>query len=151
GVTLFTVRGGAAGLTRTPLKTLDLTRKLARLEFADVQGAILGREGEGWRVLERVLALAAVGLAAEQVGGAEAALHMAVEYAKVRVQFGQPIGSFQAIKHKCADVLMDVELAKSAAYYALRAASQRSDELPAVASLAKACCSDAYVLAAAEN
>ena len=108
-------------------------------------------DGGGWDILERVLDLAAVGLAAEQVGGAQMCLDMAVDYAKVRVQFGRPIGSFQAIKHKCADMLLEVESAKSAAYYAGWAASEMNDELPSVASLAKAYCSEAYFHAAAEN
>ena len=90
-------------------------------------------------------------LAAEQVGGAQKVLEMAVEYAKVRVQFGRPIGSFQAIKHKCADMLLEVESAKSAAYYAAWCAAELNDELPSVASLAKAYCSEAYFHAAAEN
>ncbi len=111
----------------------------------------IGTDGAGWAVLERVLDLAAVALAAEQVGGAQKCLEMAVEYAKVRVQFGRPIGSFQAIKHKCADMLLEVESAKSAAYYAGWCASELNDELPAVASLAKAYCSEAYFHAAAEN
>ena len=95
-----------------------------------------------------MLDLAAVALAAEQVGGAQKCLDMAVEYAKVRVQFGRPIGSFQAIKHKCADMLLEVESAKSAAYYAGWCASELNDELPSVASLAKAYCSEAYFHAA---
>jgi len=151
GVTLFLVRGDAPGLTRHPLKSLDLTRKLAAIDFTDVPAEVLGAVGKGWGVLERALDLAAVGLAAEQVGVAQAALDMAVEYAKVRIQFGRAIGSFQAIKHKCADVLLDVESARSAAYYALGVASQRTEELPATASLAKAFCSDASVLATHEN
>ena len=85
------------------------------------------------------------------VGGAQKVLEMSVEYAKVRVQFGRPIGSFQAIKHKCADMLLEVESGKSAAYYAAWAAAEDNDELPVVASLAKAYCSDAYFHAAAEN
>ena len=99
----------------------------------------------------RTLDLAAVALAAEQVGGAQRCLDMAVEYAKTRIQFGRPIGSFQAIKHKCADMLLEVESAKSAAYYAGWAAAEDSDELPVVASLAKSYCSEAYFHAAAEN
>src|SRR5436305_1153766 len=87
----------------------------------------------------------------EMVGGAQKVLEMAVDYAKVRVQFGRPIGSFQAIKHKCADMLLEVESAKSAAYYAAWAAAEDNEELPVVASLAKAYCSDAYFHAAAEN
>ena len=151
GVSLFVVEGGASGLTRTPLAIMDPTRRQARLEFAAVPARLLGTEGSGWRVLERVLDLASVALAAEQVGGAQRTLEMAVEYAKVRTQFGRPIGSFQAIKHKCADVLLEVEAARSATYYAAWAAAQLNDELPAVASLAKAYCSEAYTHAAAEN
>ncbi len=151
GVSLFHVPGDAAGLTRTPLSTMDQTRKQAKLEFDGVEATLVGTDGAGWDTLSTVLDLAAVGLAAEQVGGAQMCLDMAVEYAKVRVQFGRPIGSFQAIKHKCADMLLEVESAKSAAYYAGWCASEMNDELPSVASLAKAYCSDAYFHSAAEN
>jgi alkylation response protein AidB-like acyl-CoA dehydrogenase len=116
-----------------------------------VPATLLGEEGKGWQVLDRVLDLAAVGLAAEQVGGAQKVLDMSVEYAKNRVQFGRPIGSFQAIKHKCADMLLEVESAKSAAYYAAWCAAELNDELPEVACLAKAYCSEAYFHSAAEN
>ena len=98
-----------------------------------------------------MLEKAAVGLAAEQVGGAQIVMEMAVQYAKDRKQFGRPIGSFQAIKHKCADMLLQVESAKSAAYYAAWCASVDNDELPAMASLAKSYCSEAYFHAASEN
>jgi alkylation response protein AidB-like acyl-CoA dehydrogenase len=151
GVSLFTVDGDASGLTRTSLSTMDQTRKQAKLEFANTPATLLGTEGEGWTTLSTVLDLAAVGLAAEQVGGAQKVLDMAVEYAKVRVQFGRPIGSFQAIKHKCADMLLEVESAKSAAYYGMWCASEMNDELPSVASLSKAYCSEAYFHATAEN
>jgi alkylation response protein AidB-like acyl-CoA dehydrogenase len=151
GVSLFAVEGGAQGLTRTALPTMDQTRKQARLELSGTPGRLIGTDGGGWAVLERVLDLAAVALAAEQVGGAQKVLDMAVQYAKDRVQFGRPIGSFQAIKHKCADMLLEVESAKSAAYYAGWCASELNDELPSVASLAKAYCSEAYFHAAAEN
>lgn len=151
GVSLFAVDGGAAGLTRTALSTMDQTRKQAKLEFAGTPASLIGTEGEGWKVLSTVFDLAAIGLAAEQVGGAQKVLDMAVEYAKVRVQFGRPIGSFQAIKHKCADMLLEVESAKSAAYYGMWCASEMNDELPSVASLAKAYCSEAYFHATAEN
>jgi alkylation response protein AidB-like acyl-CoA dehydrogenase len=149
--TLFAVQGDASGLTRTALSTMDQTRKQAKLEFADVPARLIGTAGEGWTVLERVLDLAAVGLAAEQVGGAQECLEMAVQYAKDRVQFGRPIGSFQAIKHKCADMLLEVESAKSAAYYAGWCAAELNDELPSVASLAKSYCSEAYFHTTAEN
>jgi alkylation response protein AidB-like acyl-CoA dehydrogenase len=151
GVSLFAVNGDASGLTRTALSTMDQTRKQAKLDFDGTPARLVGAEGQGWKTLEKTLDLAAVALAAEQVGGAQKVLDMSVEYAKVRVQFGRPIGSFQAIKHKCADMLLEVESAKSAAYYAGWAAAEDSDELPVVASLAKAYCSDAYFHAAAEN
>ncbi|MCB0972168.1 MAG: acyl-CoA/acyl-ACP dehydrogenase, partial [Acidimicrobiales bacterium] len=97
GVSLFAVDGDASGVTRTALATMDQTRKQAKVELADAPGRLIGTDGEGWATLERVLDLAAVGLAAEQVGGAQFVLDMAVQYAKDRVQFGRPIGSFQAI------------------------------------------------------
>jgi alkylation response protein AidB-like acyl-CoA dehydrogenase len=151
GVSLFAVAGDASGLERTPLSTMDQTRKQAKLTFSDTPATLIGTDGGGWDVLSTVLDLAAVSLAAEQVGGAQFVLDMAVQYAKDRVQFGRPIGSFQAIKHKCADMLLEVESAKSAAYYGMWCASEMNDELPSVASLAKAYCSEAYFHATAEN
>jgi alkylation response protein AidB-like acyl-CoA dehydrogenase len=151
GISLFGVDGDAPGLLRSPLRTMDQTRKQARLTFAATPARLVGTDGEAWPVLTRVLDLAAVGLAAEQVGGAQKCLEMAVEYAKIRTQFGRLIGSFQAIKHKCADILLEVESAKSAAYHALHVAASRGTELPAVASLVKAWCSETYANAAAEN
>src|SRR5262249_16756289 len=138
GTSLFKVDGDASGLTRTALSTMDQTRKQAKLEFSGTPATLIGTDGQGWDVLNRVLDLAAVGLAAEQVGGGQKVLEMAVQYAKDRVQFGRPIGSFQAIKHKCADMLLEVESAKSAAYYAAWCAAELNDELPEVACLAKA-------------
>ncbi len=151
GVSLFAVEGDSAGLTRTPLATMDQTRKQARIEFSGTEARLVGEEGGAGPTLSRTLDLAAVALAAEQVGGAQRCLDMAVDYAKTRIQFGRPIGSFQAIKHKCADMLLEVESAKSAAYYAGWAAADDSEELPVVASLAKSYCSEAYFHAAAEN
>ena len=151
GISLYAVQGDAAGLTRTSLSTMDQTRKQAKLDFDNTPATLIGEEGKGWEILSTVLDLVAVGLAAEQVGGAQMVLEQAVEYAKVRVQFGRPIGSFQAIKHKCADMLLEVESAKSAAYYGLWCAAEMNDELASTASLAKAYCSEAYFHAAAEN
>ena len=151
GVSLFAVPGDASGLTRTALPTMDQTRKQARLEFSSTPAALIGTDGGAEPGLSKTLDLAAVALAAEQVGGAQHVLDASVEYAKTRIQFGRPIGSFQAIKHKCADMLLEVESAKSAAYYAAWAAAEDSDELPVVASLAKSYCSEAYFHAAAEN
>jgi len=151
GTSLFAVDPAGSGVTRTNLATMDQTRKQAKIELDGAAGTLIGTDGGGWATLERVLDLAAVALAAEQVGGAQKVLEEAVQYAKDRVQFGRPIGSFQAIKHKCADMLLEVESAKSAAYYAAWCASELNDELPSVASLAKAYCSEAYFHAAAEN
>jgi alkylation response protein AidB-like acyl-CoA dehydrogenase len=151
GIGFFVVDADAAGLTRTALATMDQTRKQARLDFDGVAAAPLGAVGAGWPALSKTLDQAAVAIANESIGGAQKCLEMAVEYAKVRVQFGRPIGSFQAIKHKCADMLLEVESGKSAAYYAAWAAAEDNEELPVVASLAKAYVSDAYFHSAAEN
>jgi alkylation response protein AidB-like acyl-CoA dehydrogenase len=151
GLSLFAAEGGADGLTRTPLPTLDQTRKLARLEFDAVTGRLIGAPGDAAAVLDRVLDVAAIALAAEQLGGAQRALDMAVDYAKIRHQFGRPIGSFQAIKHRCADLLLEVESLRSAVAYAAAAVAADSDEVPVVASLVKAYGSEAYFHVAAEN
>jgi alkylation response protein AidB-like acyl-CoA dehydrogenase len=151
GLSLFAVGRPCTGMRRTPLPTLDLTRKQARLEFDAAPAVLVGPEGSGGNVARRVLDLAATGLAAEQVGGAARTLEMAVEYAKVRHQFGRPIGSFQAVKHLCADMLVEVESARSAAYHAIWAADHDPAELPVAASLAKAYCSDAYRIVAGHN
>jgi alkylation response protein AidB-like acyl-CoA dehydrogenase len=151
GVSLFAVDAAAPGLTRRLSVTLDQTRKLAVVEFDATPARLIGTEGGGWGVLERVLDFAAVALAAEQAGGAQAALDASVAYLNTRVQFGQLIGAFQALKHMAADVLIEVESAKSAAYYALNAAAEDNDELPAAASLAQAYCSEAFVTAAHQN
>lgn len=151
GISLFGVEKNAPGMTITQLATMDMTRKQARIEFDSTPARLIGAEGQAWSVVSKALDLAAVALAAEQVGGAQVCLDSSVEYAKTRIQFGRPIGSFQAIKHKCADMLLQVESARSAAYYAAWSAAEDSDELPIVASLAKAYCSEAYFFCAAEN
>jgi alkylation response protein AidB-like acyl-CoA dehydrogenase len=151
GISFFTVRGDADGLTRTTLSTMDMTRKQAKLEFNNVPAQPLGSTTDGFAAFSKTLDQAAVALSNEMMGGAQKVLEMSVDYAKVRVQFGRPIGSFQAIKHKCADMLLEVESGKSAAYYASWAAAEDNDELPVVAALAKAYCSEAYFHATAEN
>jgi len=150
-VSLFAVDAGASGVRRTPLATMDQTRKLASLAFEDAPARLVGTSGDGSRVLSRVLDRAAVALAAEQVGGASRCLDMAVEYAKTRVQFGRPIGSFQAVKHKCADMLIEVESARSALFQAVRHATADDAGLPVSASIAKTLCSEAYLQVATEN
>jgi alkylation response protein AidB-like acyl-CoA dehydrogenase len=154
GVSLFVIAADTPGITRRYLPTMDQTRKQAEIvlnEVAVTADALLGSEGEGWPILRRTLDLAAVALAAEQVGGAQRCLDMTVEYTKERVQFGRVIGSFQSIKHKCADMLVKVESARSAAYYAGWAASTDDAELSVLASLAKAYCSEAYFFCAADS
>jgi alkylation response protein AidB-like acyl-CoA dehydrogenase len=150
-LSLFAVEAGAPGLGRTVLPTLDQTRKLARLEFDGVPGRLIGSPGDAAAVMDRVLDVAAIALAAEQLGGAQRALDMAVEYSKVRHQFGRPIGSFQTLKHRMADLLLEVESLRSAVIYAAAAVADGSAEVPVLASLVKAYASDTYFHAAAEN
>ena len=115
------------------------------MEFRSVEAALLGEEGAGAGPFARTMMQAAVCLANEMVGGAERLRQSALDYANLRVQFGRAIASFQSMKHKQADMLVDVELARSAAYTAASAAAEDDAELPALASLAKACASDAYM------
>jgi alkylation response protein AidB-like acyl-CoA dehydrogenase len=153
GISLFVVPGDAPGLARQALPTMDLTRRQAELRFAGVRvpaSARLGDEGGGAAPLRRALDLGAIALAAEAVGGAQRCLDLSVAYANERVQFGRPIGSFQAIKHKCADMMVRVETARSAAYYAACAAAEGAGDLSVAASLAKAYCCEAYYHCAAE-
>ena len=145
GVSVFTVAGDAAGLERTQLNSMDPTRKLARLTFSGVDAELLGEEGGAAEPLAETLDVAAICLANEMVGGAERLRESAVEYANMRVQFGRAIGSFQTLKHKAADMLLEVELAKSAAYYAAAAADEDDEEVSALASLAKAAAADVYM------
>ena len=151
GMSLFAVRGPAPGLARTLLPGFDATRKYARLDFAATPATLLGTAGGAAPALARVYDLGCVALACEQVGVAERALDMACDYALLRTQFGRRIGSFQALKHKLADVLLELEAARSAAWYGLWAADARPDQLSVVASIAQATCSAAAYLATAEN
>ena len=154
GISLVVVPADSVGTTRRRLETMDQTRKQAEITFQGVRvpaTAILGAEGAGWAALRDTQDRAVVALAFEQVGGAARCLEMSVQYAKDRVQFGRPIGSFQAIKHKCADMLVEVESAKSAAYYAGWAVTAGDDEVKIVAPLAKAYCSEAFFHCAAET
>jgi alkylation response protein AidB-like acyl-CoA dehydrogenase len=145
GLSFFTVRGDTMGLSRRALRAMDPTRKLARLEFRSVPGELLGEQDAAAAPFARTMAAAAVCLANEMVGGAEKLRQSALDYANLRVQFGRTIASFQSMKHKQADMLVDVELAKSAAYCAASAAAEGDPDLPALASLAKATASEAYL------
>jgi len=153
GLSLFAVPAGAPGVERRALSTIDQTRRLSAVGFDDVRvpaTALLGEAGGAWPALSKILDLAAVALAAEQVGGAQRVLDLSVRHANERVQFGRPIGTFQAIKHTCADMMVAVESARSASYYAACVASEDSDELPVAASLAQVAASDAYFRCAAD-
>jgi alkylation response protein AidB-like acyl-CoA dehydrogenase len=150
-LSLFAVHAEATSLTRHALPTLDQTRKLARLTFGGTPARLVGEPGAARAVLDRTLDVAAIALAAEQLGGAQRALDMAVAYAKVRQQFGRPIGSFQAIKHRCADLLLEVESLRSAVGYAAAAVAAGSTEVAVLAPLLKAYASEVYSHVAGEN
>ena len=147
-ISFHAVSADSPGVARRQLEVIDPTRKLAQVDFNDAPATRLGADMDGEAALSRILDLARVALASEMVGGAQRLLESAVAYAGLRTQFGRAIGSFQAIKHKCADLLLNVELAKSAAYYAADAAAQNDPELPVLACIAKAAASDAYMRAA---
>jgi len=147
GVSLFAVDVPKDGVTVTTLETLDQTRKLCDVKLDQVRvgpDSLLGPRGAGSAILQRVLDRAKVALCAEMCGGAERVLEMSVEYAKVRVQFDRPIGSFQAIQHKCANMLSLVESAKAATYYGAWAVSNDVPEASLAAAMAKSYASDAY-------
>jgi alkylation response protein AidB-like acyl-CoA dehydrogenase len=154
GITLFLINPKAPGVSVTLLKTMDQTRKLCEIAFDKVvvgKDAVLGKVGGGWPVLDRIVDRAKVALCAEMCGGAQRVLEMSVEYAKVREQFGRPIGSFQAIQHKCANMMVQVESSKSATYYAAWAVANDVPEAHLAACMAKAYCSDAYRLVSADG
>ncbi|ABZ76705.1 acyl-CoA dehydrogenase domain protein [Shewanella halifaxensis HAW-EB4] len=166
GISLFVVDANAEGVQRNWLPTMDQTRKQAEVVFENVivePCALLGEFEQGWQNLSIVIDLATIAIAADQVGGAQAALDQSVDYTKQRVQFGRTIASFQAIKHKAADMMLKAEAARSSIYYAACVADQFLNyngqdvdgmptqtinplrkELSEVASIAKAYCSDAY-------
>jgi len=145
GITILLVPCDSKGLTVTQLKTVDMTRRLCHVKFDNVKvpaTQILGKEGEGWPILRRTLDIATAALSAEMVGTAQKALDMSVEYAKTRVQFGKPIGSFQAVKHKCVDMMVAVENARSLTYYACWTVDERNAEAATAVPMAKAYASD---------
>jgi alkylation response protein AidB-like acyl-CoA dehydrogenase len=151
GPSLYAVEADAAGVETVAVPTFDQTRRLAGVSLRAAPGRRIGEAGAGNEIVAAACDRAAVLLAAEMVGGAQVCLDMSVEYAKQRQQFGRPIGSFQAIKHKCAEMLVDLEGARSAAYYGCWAADANPTELPIVASVAKATASEAFFHAAGEN
>ncbi len=145
GMTLLMVPAKEKGVIVTQLKTVDMTRRLCHVKFDNVAvpGANrLGNEGEGWPILRHILDIATAALSAEMVGTAQKALDMAVDYAKTRVQFGKPIGAFQAVKHKCVDMMVAVENARSLTYYACWTVDERLPEAATAVAMAKAYASD---------
>jgi alkylation response protein AidB-like acyl-CoA dehydrogenase len=163
GISLFVLPADTPGVMRNPLATLDQTRRLACIELHQVQVSdaqqLCGPE-HGWTVLRDTLLIAAIGLAAEQTGGAQQALDLTLAYIAERRQFKRTIASFQAIKHRCADMMLQVECARSAAYYAACVAQERLDpqgdatvskELEQAAATAKIHASEAFFHCAAET
>lgn len=160
GIELFVVPADTAGMQRTWLPTMDQTRKQAEIVLQNVElpaSALLGAEGAGWPALQKTLQLAQIAVAAEQMGGAQQALDISVEYTKGRYQFNRPIASFQSIKHKAADMMTKAESARSIAYYAACIAQEAlavamnaggdpelAAELPEAAAIVKAYCSETF-------
>lgn len=151
GVSVFAVDKGADGLVVDTLQTLDLTRRQARVTCESTPARLVGTDGVGWKAVSRMLDLAAVSLAAEQVGGAAQVLESAIGYAKDRIQFGQRIGSFQVIKHRCAELFVAVEASKAVAAQASWAVTTEDEELRAIVNVAKSYCSEVYFRVAAES
>ncbi|WP_293004052.1 acyl-CoA dehydrogenase family protein [Mycobacterium sp.] len=151
GPSVFAVDAGAPGLTVTPLTTVDPTRKQCRLQFVDTPARLVGRPGTGVEVFDAALDRAALALISEQAGGARRVVEMATEYAKTRYQFGRAIGSFQAVKHMCADMLLEAESTVSAARFAVAAFASQAPSRLADLALAQAYCSDAFVFVAATS
>ena len=147
GVTLFLVKGKPKGMTVKPLKTLDMTRRWYEISFKNVElegNALMGTVDKGWAPLKRALEWATAALCAEMVGGAQKVLETSTEYAKTRHQFGKPIGIYQAVSHKLADMLVLAESGRSATYYAAWTVDADAPDRALAASMAKAYVSDAY-------
>ena len=153
GISLFVLPAATEGITRQWLPTMDQTRKQAQLEFHDVSvdgASVMQAPGRAWPLLEKIIDLATVAISADQLGGSQKTLDSSVEYLQQRVQFGRVIASYQAVKHKAADMMVKVEASRSAVYYAACIADEAlqgealGSQLAEVASIAKAYCSDAY-------
>jgi len=151
GASAYLVDLSQASVTRESVKTIDPSRSHARLEFSGATGQLLGSEGEGWALVEKVFDRAAVLFAWEQVGGSETALEMAKEYAMGRFAFGRPIATYQAIKHKLANMYVKITLARGNCYYGAWALSTDAAELPIAAASARVSAIQAYYFAAKEN
>jgi alkylation response protein AidB-like acyl-CoA dehydrogenase len=147
GITLFLVKGKPDGMTVTPLETLDMTRRWSEVRFDNVTlpgDAVLGAPDKAWPALKRALEWSTAALCAEMVGGVQKVLETSTEYAKSRHQFGKPIGIYQAVSHKIADMLVLSESGRSATYYAAWAVDADAADRSLASSMAKAYVSDAY-------
>jgi len=147
GVSLFLVKGRPKGMTVSPLKTLDMTRRWSEIRFDGVElgpDTLMGAADNAWPRLKRALEWATAAMCAEMVGGEQKVLETSTEYAKTRQQFGKPIGIYQAVSHKLADMLVLAESSKSATYYAAWAVEADAPDRSLAASMAKAYVSDAY-------
>ena len=151
GVSLALVDLDGSGVSREQVETLDPSRSHARITFDGAEAEPLGEPGQGWALKDRVFDRAAVLFAMEQLGGADACLQMAIGYAKGRYAFGRPIGSFQAIKHKLADIYIKNELARANCYYGAWALSTDAPELPVAAAAARVAATQAFHFASKEN
>jgi len=150
GVSLFRVDGAADGLGREAMSTMDLTRRQAEIVLRDCPARLLAAPPETAAACAHAFRVGAVLLAAEQAGGARHLLELSVRYARDRIQFGRPVGSFQAVKHRLADMLVAVEHARSTAHHAAWALQYGTDDPDLAAALAKAYCSEAYQRVAAD-
>jgi alkylation response protein AidB-like acyl-CoA dehydrogenase len=147
GITLFLVKGRPAGMTVNPLETLDKTRRWSEVRFDNVQlgdDAVMGSPDKAWPHLKRALERSTAALCAEMVGGVQKVLETSTDYAKTRQQFGKPIGIYQAVSHKLADMLVLSESGRSATYYAAWSVDADAPDRSLATSMAKAYVSDAY-------
>jgi alkylation response protein AidB-like acyl-CoA dehydrogenase len=151
GLSLFAVEGSAEGVKKVPLEVMDATRKQSQLTFVAAPARLIGTAGHAREWLQGLLVTATVCLSGEQVGAAKRVLEISVEYAKVRQQFGRFIGSFQAIKHKCATMYLETESASAVARYAAWTVDEGMADAAVAASMAKSYCSEVFTHAAAEN
>lgn len=148
GMSLVAISADADGVRRESVSTLDRTRRLATVELADAVGVPIGRVGEAAGLIAHARSLSLAGLAAEQVGASRVCIERTVDYVQLREQFGRKIGSFQAVKHRLADVLVSVENASSALAYARTSLADSSAETHIAGLVAGAMCSEAFLLAA---
>jgi acyl-CoA dehydrogenase len=151
GIGLYAVRLGQEAVQRRAVEVIDPTRGQAILQFEKAEAERLALAGDHWPVIEKVLERAAVLTAFEQVGGAEACLYAARDYAMDRTIFGRPLASFQAIKHRLADIFVDIEIARSNAYFGVWALATGAAALPRAAAAARVAAIEAYRVAAKEN